>query len=160
MSSSSSLATPCSALLADRVSRPGSSVSLTGRERSWLMAATRATASAKSFLPTRKMRVLLRGITRSYSGNVPSISLDVRVTGPAVNWMRVSESAISTSSGASSISLRTSATVLRGTITPGIPAAPAGKSASTRARRCPSVATARSLASPSTSVPCRKIPLR
>ncbi len=43
----------------------------------------------------------------------------------------------------SSRSLRISPTVLRGTITPGMFAAPSGKGASIRASRCPSVATQR-----------------
>ena len=118
--------------------------SFTGRDRSDEIAATRATASAKSFLPTRSTLSLSRGMTRSYSGKVPSISLLVSVTGPAWNWMRVSDSAISTSPVTSSSSLRSSLTVLRGTITPGMPPAPSGSGSSTRARRWPSVATARS----------------
>ena len=58
--------------------------------------------------------------------------------------MRVSESSMSTEPSLSSSSLRTSPTVLRGTITPGISAAPLGSGTSTRARRWPSVATPRS----------------
>ena len=91
-------------------------------------------------------------MTRSYSGKVPSISLLVSVTPPTRNWMRVSESAMSTSPLNSSSSLRSSFTVLRGTMTPGIPPAPSGSGSSTRASRCPSVATARSTCTPSLSV--------
>ena len=49
----------------------------------------------------------------------------------------------------SSSSLRSSATVLRGTITPGMSPAPSGQSASIRASRWPSVATQRSTLPPS-----------
>ena len=72
-----------------------------------------------------------------------------------VNWMRVSDSATSTVPLTSSSSLRSSATVLRGTMTPGIAPAPSGSGSSTRARRWPSVATARSTLVPSLSVACR-----
>ncbi len=74
--------------------------------------------------------------------------------------MRVSDSAMSTSPLTSSSSLRSSVTVLRGTITPGMPPAPSGSGSSTRASRCPSVATARSTRVPSLSAACRKMPLR
>ena len=84
---------PCSGLDADSTSRSRASVSFTGRDRSAEIAATRATASAKSFLPTRSTLSLPRGMTRSYSGNVPSISLLVSSTWSAWNWMRVSDSA-------------------------------------------------------------------
>ena len=61
------------------------------------MAATRPTASAKSFLPTRSTLSLPRGITRSYSGNVPSISLLVSSTRRRGSGSCVSDSATSTS---------------------------------------------------------------
>ena len=51
---------------------------------------------------------------------------------------------MSTEPSLSSRSLRTSPTVLRGTITPGMSAAPLGSGTSTRASRWPSVATPRS----------------
>jgi len=86
---------------------------------------------------------------------VPSISLDVSVTGPAVNWMRVSDNATSMAPCDSSSNFRSSVTVLRGTITPGMPRAPGGKSCCTRASRWPSVATARSTSWPSLVVACR-----
>ena len=64
---------------------------------------------------------------------------------------RVSESEILILVSLSSISLRISFTALRGTMTPGMPAAPSGSGVSTCASRCPSVATARSIAGPSSS---------
>ena len=45
----------------------------------------------------------------------------------------------------SSTSLTISATALRGMMTPGMPSEPVGAGSSTRASRCPSVATARSI---------------
>ena len=60
-----------------------------------------------------------------------------------------------TSSPVSSINLRSSATALRGTITPGMASAPEGIGISTLARRCPSVATALNKAVPSRSAQCR-----
>ena len=81
---------------------------------------------------------------------------------PTVKRIRAGESAISTvcSASRSSISLRTSLTVLRGTITGGMPSAPAGSPVSTRARRWPSVATERRQLPAPSSIACRKMPLR
>ena len=55
------------------------------------------------------------------------------------------DSSIATSPSPVSISRCTSPTVLRGTMMPGMPAAPSGSGSSTCARRWPSVATARSV---------------
>ena len=130
-------------------------LSFTGRERSLLMAATRATACSKASFGTVSVLSLPRGITRSYSGKVPSISLEVSETVPSAKRILVSDRRTSISSCVSSASLRTSFTVLRGTITPGMPFAPSGSGSSTRARRWPSVATARSTGVPSASAACR-----
>ncbi len=79
------------------------------------------------------------------------MSFEVRVTAPMRNEIFVSERRNSTSSCVSSASFTSSLTVLRGMITPGIPAEPVGASSSTRARRWPSVAAARSTWRPSLS---------
>ena len=88
------------------------------------------------------------------------MSLEVSTTGPNVKRALVVDISTTTSAPRSSTSFCTSATALRGTITPGMPAAPAGAGSSTRARRWPSVATARSIMCPSTSIVCMKMPLR
>ncbi len=58
----------------------------------------------------------------------------------------VSDTDTATCMSSSSSSLRISPTVLRGTMMPGMPAAPCGSGSSTWASRCPSVATARKVA--------------
>ena len=50
--------------------------------------------------------------------------------------------------------------MLRGAMTPGMPEAPSGAGVSTRARRCPSVAAARSMVVPPASTVWKKMPLR
>ena len=55
---------------------------------------------------------------------------------------------------------RTWSMVLRGTMTPGPPAAPSGAGVSARARRWPSVATARSRGTPASATVCRYRPFR
>ncbi len=71
------------------------------------------------------------------------MTLEVRVARPNSKRILAGEICSSTGPVASSSRRRASCTVLRGTITPGSPAAPSGAAISARARRWPSVATAR-----------------
>ena len=73
------------------------------------------------------------------------MSFEVSTTPPKVRRIFEDESSMPTGSSPSSTSFWISATALRGTITPGMPSAPAGAAMSTRASRWPSVATARSI---------------
>ena len=57
---------------------------------------------------------------------MPSISFEVSTTSPIVKRILVCDSSIATSASLSSIRRCTSPTVLRGTMTPGMPSAPAG----------------------------------
>ena len=91
---------------------------------------------------------------------MPSISLVVSTTEPSVSRILVADISTVTSLAGSSISFWISATALRGTITPGMPAEPSGAAISTRARRWPSVDTTRSTVSPSRSIVWRYTPLR
>ena len=74
------------------------------------------------------------------------MTLEVSVLSGVAKRILVSETDTAISASSSSRSLRNSPTVLRGTMTPGMSAAPSGSGASIRASLCPSVATARSVA--------------
>jgi hypothetical protein len=72
------------------------------------------------------------------------MTFDVSVIAGVAKRTLVSLTDTAICASSSSSSLRNSPTVLRGTITPGMPSRPAGQGASMRASRWPSVATQRS----------------
>ena len=84
----------------------------------------------------------------------PSITFEVSVSVGVANRTLVSLTDTEISAASSSSSLRSSATVLRGTMTPGMSAAPPGRGASMRASRWPSVATQRRLGPSAPSATC------
>ena len=86
--------------------------------------------------------------------------MDVTTIESTANRILVSEREISISPSASSISFLSSFTVLRGTMTPGIPAAGSGKGISKRAKRWPSVATARNTCPFSSPAAWRYMPFK
>ena len=86
---------------------------------------------------------------------MPSISFEVSTTSPIEKRILADDSSMLTSASLSSISRCTSVTVLRGTMMPGMPAAPAGTGRSVCASRWPSVATARSVCDLPEPATCR-----
>jgi len=82
------------------------------------------------------------------------MTLEVSVISGVAKRTFVSDTDTAMVISSSSRSLRSSPTVLRGTITPDMVSAPSGSSASIRANLWPSVATQRSTLPPSASETC------
>ena len=105
-------------------------------------------------ISTEETRYYLNGIYL-HAADASGIRVLRAVATDGHRLARVSDRPICTGASVSSISLCNSSTVLRGRITPGIVSAPAGNGISTRASRCPSVATARNTRMPLASAACR-----
>jgi hypothetical protein len=88
------------------VTVPPFRLSFTARALSVEMVATRSTALVNSSASSSATRSLPLGITRSYSGKVPSISRETSTARSSVNWMRVGETLTWTSPCSPSISFR------------------------------------------------------
>ena len=150
------MALPPSGLLTESISLSLAMLSFTARPRSLAIVDTRSTALMNSAFGDLHLLVVALRDDAAVIGERAVDQLRGQRHGADLEaHLGRADTPTFTAAALSSIRRCSSCTVFRGMMTPGMPSAPFGSGSSTCARRCPSVATARSIVFLPLSAVCR-----